>query len=65
MIDKMVKYRALAGDLCDAILVEETDRGATIDVTFPNSSERLMLSRIPMVVADDGRRGICFPAGPA
>ena len=61
MADTMVKYRALAGDLCDAVLLEETERGATIHVLFPQSSERLKLTRIPLLVADDGRRGVCFP----
>jgi hypothetical protein len=60
MTDTMVKYRALAGDLCDAVLLEDSDGSAIIDVTFPQSSERLRLSRIPLLPADDGRRGICF-----
>ena len=61
MTDKMVKYRALAGDLCDAVLLEKSSGNATIDVIFPNSTERLRLSRVPLLPADDGRRGICFP----
>lgn len=65
MAEKMVKYRALAGDLCDAILLDESDGLALLDITFPNSTEGLRLSRIPLVLADDGRRGICFRAGAA
>jgi len=61
MSDTMVKYRALAGDLCDAILLDQDGGKALIDVTFPNSKEHLRLSRIPLVMVDDGRRGICFP----
>ena len=61
MTDTMVKYRALAGDLCDAVLLEDRGGSALIEVTFPNSTERLRLSRIPLLAADDGRRGVCFP----
>jgi len=60
MTDTMVKYRALAGDLCDAVLLEENGTSAIIDVRFPQSSDRLRLSRIPLLAADDGRRGVCF-----
>ena len=61
MTDTMVKYRALAGDLCDAVLLEDRDGIALIDVRFPQNGEGLRLSGIPLLSADDGRRGICFP----
>lgn len=60
MAETKVKYRALAGDLCDAVLLEENGTSAIIEVTFPQSSSRLRLSKIPLLAADDGRRGICF-----
>ena len=61
MAETIVKYRALAGDLCDAVLLEERDGIALIDVRFPQNGEGLRLSGIPLLAADDGRRGVCFP----
>ena len=61
MAEIRLKYRALAGDLCDALLLEETPRGMTIHVLFPQSSDKLKLTRIPLLARDDGRtRGVCF-----
>jgi hypothetical protein len=43
------------------VLLEDRGDTAIIDVTFPQSSDRLRLSGVPLLPADDGRRGICFP----
>ena len=56
-----LQYRSLSGYCYDADVLAIACEQATIDVLIPGEREPLRLSRVPLLAADDGRNGVCFP----